>query len=131
MNTPKVESVKIAKRNKREVRNSWLAELRNKGLKFRTFYSLDNNDYDTGRITVVSKYFPQTSTIHLQFSFCSVKNKFDRKEGQFIAATRLVDFPIDKKINGSIIEIIKEAIIEESIKKNISWMHGITKGDLR
>lgn len=136
----KMESVRELQRKEKAGKVLWLNELREKGIRFRTF-SVIGTKYimegtykhkiviDLGSVVVASRYFPQTSTIHLQFSFCSVKNKFDRKEGQFIAAERLMESPVDKKItkDSPIIETIKGSILEEGSKRNISWMLNLKK----
>lgn len=131
----KMESVKELQRKERAGKLMWLKELREKGIRFRTFHILPTNTHlwenEKGKVVVASRYFPQTSTIHMQFSFCSVKNKFDRKEGQFIAAERLMESPIDKKLSGNTIELIKETILEEGAKRNISWMLNLTKENIR
>lgn len=135
----RMESVRELHRKEKAGKIMWLKELRDKGIRFRTFYTVETSfrggyfQKIIGRVVVASRYFPQTSTIHLQFSFCSAKNKFDRKEGQFIAAERLMESPIDRKItnDNSIIEIIKEAILEEGNRRNISWMLNLTKENVR
>lgn len=128
----RMESVRELQRKEKAGKIMWLKELRDKGVIFRTF-NIVRYFYPEGKVIAASRYFPQTSTIHLQFSFCSAKNRFDRKEGQFIAADRLMEAPVDKKISkdSSIIELIKEAILEEGVKRNISWMKNLNKENVR
>ena len=141
----KHESIREMQRKEKAGKIMWLNELREKGIRFRTFHIVkerfseivriftdtSQEEQAIGRVVVASRYLPQTSTLMLQFSFCSAKNKFDRKEGQFLAAERLMDKPVDVKLSGNTIDAIKQAILDEGLKRNISWMRNIDMEGIR
>ena len=91
-------------------------------IKFRTFHVLDKDSKEIGKITAARRYDDDGSVL-VAFSFCSPKDRYNKKMGQLRAAGRLLNKPKKRyrTFNASVQEI-RELAIAVAEQHGTKWM---------
>jgi hypothetical protein len=110
------------------------------GVRFMTFnVATEDKSKTAGRI-VAAYYFQENKDdenfdeLCIQFSFCSPRDTFDRKFGEFVACRRLYSAcnEITAKSTKQLIRpIVAINLIEEAHRRNVPWMRTVQVKDLR
>jgi len=91
-------------------------------IRFRTFHVLDDDAKEIGKITAARR-FDDDGSVLVAFSFCSPKDKYNKKMGQLRAAGRLLNKPKKRyrTFNASVQEM-KDLAIAVAEQKGIKWL---------
>ena len=126
-------------RNRKSLSELIKQELKNaeeEGVQFMTFnVATEDRSMTAGRI-VVAYFFPfcNEEALLINFAFCSPRDTFDRKYGQFIAYRRLMkpDGPIFVETPKRIIRAMAAiSLIKEAHRREVPWMRTVQVKDLR
>jgi len=106
-------------------------------IRYRTFNVIDSPDGPTvGRVIAVTSPLNDDRTeFQTQFSYCSPKDKFDRRKGQFVAYMRMTDeksrITFKREPEKKVVDHLRELILKEAYRKDILWLRDVPTTSLR